>query len=167
MSNFDQLYMCILNLHHIKPEVSMVWQMYIFCHHNTCSFHFCGTKLMYVYGIKRVPRLHQRAPNGTQIFKISRGRPPGPPPMGGGHPLPYPPPVSAAPTQKEQAPSSVSQLNGYLNWLNFFLATSLIIARKKLDKEGKRYPILKTLAKSWTKSAVTTLLPRILNNLKF
>ena len=76
MSNFDQLYMCILNLYHIKPEVSMVWQMYIFCHHNTCSFHFCGTKLMYVYCIKRVPRLHQRAPNGTQIFKISRGRPP-------------------------------------------------------------------------------------------
>ena len=40
----------------------MVWQMYIFCHHNTCSFHFCGTKLMYVYCIKRVPRLHQRPP---------------------------------------------------------------------------------------------------------
>ena len=118
--------MCILNLYHIKPEVSMVWQMYIFCHHNTCSFHFCGTKLMYVYCIKRVPRLHQRAPNGTQIFKISRVRSPGPPPKGGGHPLPYPPPVSAAPTQKAQAPSSVSRLNGYLNRLNFFLATSLL-----------------------------------------
>ena len=74
----------------------------------------CGTKLMYVYCIKRVPRLHQRAPNGTQIFKISRT-----PPMGGGHPIPYPPPVSAAPTQKAQAPSSVSRLNGYLNWLDF------------------------------------------------
>ena len=86
VSNFDQLYMCILNLYHIKPEVSMVWQMYIFCHHNTCSFHFCGTKLMYVYCIKRVPRLHQRAPNGTQIFKISRGRPPGPPQREGATP---------------------------------------------------------------------------------
>ena len=83
----------------------MVWQMYIFCHHNTCSFHFCGTKLMYVYCIKRVPRLHQRAPNGT-------------------------PPVSAAPTQKAQAPSSVSPLNGYLNRLNFFLATSLTLRHK-------------------------------------
>ena len=76
MSNFDQLYMCILNLYHIKPEVSMVWQMYIFCHHNTCSFHFCGTKLMYVYCIKRVPRLHQRAPNGTQIFPQWEGATP-------------------------------------------------------------------------------------------
>lgn len=74
----------------------------------------CGTKLMYVYCIKRVPRLHQRAPNGTQIFKISWT-----PPMGGGHPIPYPPPVSATPTQKAQAPSSVSRLNGYLNWLDF------------------------------------------------
>ena len=108
----------------------MVWQMYIFCH-NTCSFHFCGTKLMYVYCIKRVPRLHQRAPNGTQIFKISRGRPPATPPLGGGHPLPYPPPVSAAPTQKAQAPSSVSRLNGYLNRLNFFLATSLFSTEEK------------------------------------
>ena len=42
-----------------------------------------------------------------------------------GHPLPYPPPVSAAPTQKAQAPSTVSRLNGYLNRLTFFLATSL------------------------------------------
>ena len=49
------------------------------------------------------------------------------------HPLPYTPPVSAAPTQKAQAPSSVSRLNGYLNRLNFFLATSLPVAASVPD----------------------------------
>ena len=67
--------------------------------------------------------------------------------MGGGHPLPYPPPVSAAPTQKAQAPSSVSRLNGYLNRLNFFLATSLDwaskiseIAKNHLNNDEKVIP---------------------------
>ena len=58
-------------------------------------------------------------------FSKFPGEAPRTPPKGGGHPFPYPPPVSAAPTQKAQAPSSVSRLNGYLNRLNFFLATFL------------------------------------------
>ena len=140
----------------------MVWQMYIFCHHNTCSFHFCGTKLMYVYCIKRVPRLHQRAPNGTQIFKISRGRPPGSPPKGGGHPLPYPPPVSAAPTQKAQAPSSVSRLNGYLNRLNFFLATSMQAEGKETkDIKKIRWNFLAYMNQSTAQRRATSSVGRL------
>ena len=60
-----------------------------------------------------------------KFSKFPGGGRPDPPPGKGATPLPYPPPVSAAPTQKAQAPSSVRRLNGYLNQLNFFLATSL------------------------------------------
>ena len=35
-----------------------------------------------------------------KIKKFSEGGPPGPPPRGGGHPLPYPPPASPLPMQK-------------------------------------------------------------------
>ena len=66
-----------------------------------------------------------------KFSKFPGGGPPEPPPLGGGHPLPHPPPGSAAPTQKAQAPSSVSRLNGYLNRLNFFLATSLFSTEEK------------------------------------
>ena len=65
-----------------------------------------------------------------KFSKFPGGGPPDPP-NGRGHRLPYPPPVLAAPTQKAQAPSSVSRLNGYLNGLNFFLATSLFSTEEK------------------------------------
>ena len=39
-------------------------------------------------------KLSQNAPFASIFLKISRGRPPGPPPAGGGYPLPHPPPAA-------------------------------------------------------------------------
>ena len=78
--------------------------------------------------------------------------------MGGGHPLPYPPPVSAAPTQKAQAPSSVSRLNGYLNRLNFFLATSLVAMSEIAETCSKNIEGARQVLRRWSQDDIISMI---------
>ena len=61
---------------------------------------------IHFFGINYL-KIRQNAPFWGNIPKISRGRPPGPPPAGGGDPLPHPPPFGA---------SRLSEAFGFRPW---------------------------------------------------
>ena len=98
-----------------------------------------------IVGSPRCPGLHQSASNATANFKIFRGRPPVL------SPHPYPPLALTTPTQKAQATSVVSRLNGFLNRQAFFFSYNPAqCSEPSLWFLGKNWHLLSSL--HWSKS---------------
>lgn len=90
------------NLHN-RLKLSSIWngKLTIFAMLHVLFLLLCYCFLLH----KKRPQI---APEGTKWhynFQNFPGEAPRTPPMGGGHPLPYLPPASAAPTQRRFAPS--------------------------------------------------------------